>query len=165
MHILPDLHALEKEFSISDGLCVLGVHSAKFDNEKDSANILSAVLRYNITHPVVNDHEAVMWNELGVQCWPTLLLVGPDGKMLFMLMGESHLDVLPLVVGETLKYYKDKGLLSDHDIGLELSVAPPSQLSFPGKIALNRDATKLVVADTGHHRVLVMTTDGSVLVS
>lgn len=31
---------------------VVGVHSAKFDNEKDLAAIRNAVLRYNITHPV-----------------------------------------------------------------------------------------------------------------
>ena len=31
---------------------VIGVHSAKFDNEKDLEAIRNAVLRYNITHPV-----------------------------------------------------------------------------------------------------------------
>lgn len=31
---------------------VIGVHSAKFDNEKDLEAIRNAVLRYNISHPV-----------------------------------------------------------------------------------------------------------------
>ena len=31
---------------------VVGVHSAKFDNEKDLEAIRSAVLRYDISHPV-----------------------------------------------------------------------------------------------------------------
>lgn len=31
---------------------VVGVHSAKFDNEKDLEAIRKAVLRYGITHPV-----------------------------------------------------------------------------------------------------------------
>lgn len=31
---------------------VVGVHSAKFDNEKDLEAIRNAVLRYGITHPV-----------------------------------------------------------------------------------------------------------------
>lgn len=31
---------------------VVGVHSAKFDNEKDLDSIRNAVLRYNINHPV-----------------------------------------------------------------------------------------------------------------
>ena len=31
---------------------VVGVHSAKFDNEKDLEAIRNAVLRYGINHPV-----------------------------------------------------------------------------------------------------------------
>ncbi|XP_058082802.1 protein SUPPRESSOR OF QUENCHING 1, chloroplastic isoform X5 [Magnolia sinica] len=34
---------------------VVGVHSAKFDNEKDLEAIRNAVLRYNITHPDLDD--------------------------------------------------------------------------------------------------------------
>lgn len=31
----------------------MGVHSAKFDNEKDLEAIRNAVLRYDISHPVI----------------------------------------------------------------------------------------------------------------
>lgn len=76
MHILPDLKKIEDSYSVEDGLVVIGVHSAKFDNEKDSANILSAVQRYNISHPVVNDNLQSMWLDLKVVCWPTLIVLG-----------------------------------------------------------------------------------------
>lgn len=36
----------------SQQFTVVGVHSAKFDNEKDLEAIRNAVLRYNISHPV-----------------------------------------------------------------------------------------------------------------
>lgn len=39
-------------YAISVQFLVVGVHSAKFDNEKDSEAIRNAVLRYDITHPV-----------------------------------------------------------------------------------------------------------------
>lgn len=52
------------------------MHSAKFDNEKDSANILAALQRYDITHPVVNDADGTMWHNLGIPCWPTVLILG-----------------------------------------------------------------------------------------
>lgn len=61
MHILPDLEAVEEKFPPQSGVVVVGVHSAKFLNEKVTANILSAVLRYNIQHPVVNDSDAFLW--------------------------------------------------------------------------------------------------------
>lgn len=52
------------------------MHSAKFENEKVSSNILAAVQRYGINHPVVNDSEAFLWKTLEITCWPTLLILG-----------------------------------------------------------------------------------------
>lgn len=109
IHILPDLEALEHLHSEKDGLVILGVHSAKFENEKSSTNILSAVLRYDIRHPVVNDSEAKLWHSLSVQCWPTLVVVSPEGKILLSLVGEGHRDPLLQFVGTALKYYKQRG--------------------------------------------------------
>ena len=109
MHILPDLHALEKVHSTGDGLVIVGVHSAKFENEKSSQNILSAVLRYNICHPVVNDHDASLWSSLGVQCWPTIVIVGPAGEILLSIVGEGHGDTLMQFVTAALKYYRQIG--------------------------------------------------------
>ena len=37
MHVLPDLHYLEEKYG--DSLAVIGVHSAKFVNERESDNI------------------------------------------------------------------------------------------------------------------------------
>ncbi|EXB90001.1 hypothetical protein L484_023654 [Morus notabilis] len=51
MHVLPDMEFLEKKYQDMP-FTVVGVHSAKFDNEKDLEAIRNAVLRYNITHPV-----------------------------------------------------------------------------------------------------------------
>lgn len=85
MHILPDLKKIEDSYSVEDGLVVIGVHSAKFDNEKDSSNILSAVQRYNITHPVVNDNVQSMWSDLKVVCWPTLIILGKFSNAVFQI--------------------------------------------------------------------------------
>src|SRR6266496_1107508 len=52
MHIIPDLKRLEKKYP--NELVVIGVHSAKFENEKDTENIRRIILRYAIEHPIVN---------------------------------------------------------------------------------------------------------------
>lgn len=44
IHVLPELAALEARFAGAP-VAVVGVHSAKFDNEKDSSAINAAVLR------------------------------------------------------------------------------------------------------------------------
>jgi thiol-disulfide isomerase/thioredoxin len=55
MHVIPELKRLETKYA--NQLVVIGVHSAKFANEKDTANIRQAILRYGISHPVVNDRD------------------------------------------------------------------------------------------------------------
>uniref|UniRef100_A0A1A8CEC4 NHL repeat-containing protein 2 n=1 Tax=Nothobranchius kadleci TaxID=1051664 RepID=A0A1A8CEC4_NOTKA len=165
MHILPDLHQLEKRHSVKDGLVIVGVHSAKFPNEKVLDNIRRAVLRYNICHPVVNDSEASLWHELEVSCWPTLVLLGPRGNLLFSLVGEGHRDRLMLFTDSTLRFYKEKSLLKTHSVGIKLykDSLPPSILSFPGKVAVDRSSQRLVIADSGHHRILVVSSTGQLL--
>ncbi|NXS56070.1 NHLC2 protein, partial [Brachypteracias leptosomus] len=165
LHLLPDLHALEHQYSDKDGLIIVGVHSAKFPNEKVLDNIKSAVLRYNIVHPVVNDADATLWHELEVSCWPTLVILGPRGNMLFSLVGEGHREKLFLFTSITLKFYKERGQIKDNSIGIKLyrDSLPPSPLLFPGKVAVDKSGERLVIADTGHHRILVTQKNGQIL--
>lgn len=184
MHILPDLKRLEQRFSIEDGLVVVGVHSAKFDNEKDSANILSAVQRYDITHPVVNDSQSSLWMDLHIKCWPTLLILGPRGNPLFVLMGEGHSATLEKYVQAAIGFYEKDGALQNHTLPLSpaADLVLASNLKFPGKIACSLsgsdgsdsdneqsdcfadNATTLyAISDSGNHRVLVINADGVVI--
>lgn len=128
-------------------------------------NIRSAVLRYNICHPVVNDSEARLWSELEVSCWPTLVLLGPKGNLLFSLVGEGHRDQLMLFSDLAMRHYGEQGLLKTHELGIKLyrDSLPPSVLSFPGKVAIDDSSKRLAIADTGHHRVLVVSSTGQLL--
>ncbi|KAM9838074.1 NHL repeat-containing protein 2 [Aulostomus maculatus] len=165
MHILPDLHQLEEEHSIKDGLVIVGVHSAKFSNEKVLDNIRNAVLRYNICHPVVNDSEAHLWHELEVSCWPTLVFLGPRGNLLFSLVGEGHRDRMKLFTDCSLRHYREQNLLKSHLVGMKLyrDTLPPSILSFPAKVSVDNSNKRLAIADTGHHRILVVSSSGQLL--
>ncbi|KAK3094749.1 hypothetical protein FSP39_005739 [Pinctada imbricata] len=164
MHVLPDLEELEKYYTIENGAVIVGVHSAKFDTEKISANIRNAILRYNITHPVVNDESAVLWEKLQIQCWPTFVVVGPDGIVLNMYIGEGHREKLIRFVGETLKYYSQKDQILHHSLKIELEKNKEVErvLSFPGKICCRSDGEMIAVTDSGHNRVLVLSKEGNV---
>jgi thiol-disulfide isomerase/thioredoxin len=50
IHIIPDLKKLEAKYP--NQLVVIGVHSAKFENEKETENIRRIILRYELEHPV-----------------------------------------------------------------------------------------------------------------
>ena len=59
---------------------------------QDSEAIRNAVLRYQVSHPVVNDTNMVLWRDLGVASWPTLMVVSPKGRVIATLAGAcSHL--------------------------------------------------------------------------
>ncbi|KAI4459761.1 nhl repeat-containing protein 2 [Holotrichia oblita] len=170
MHILPDLKEIEKEFSIEDGLVVVGVHSAKFVNERESKNILAAVQRYSIQHPVVNDDTSDMWQKCDVNCWPTLLLLGPNANPLVMLVGEGHKEDLRLYIKNALNYYKSRNEISNHSLPLKsayhLLPELKGPLLFPGKITnfVDNDGNELIaISDSGNHRVLIITSDGSII--
>lgn len=68
IHIIPDLKRLEAKYP--NNLVVIGVHSAKFDNEKDTDNIRQIILRYGIEHPVVNDADFKIWENYAIRAWP-----------------------------------------------------------------------------------------------
>lgn len=152
-------------FLLSDGLLIVGVHSAKFPNEKVLDNIKSAVLRYNITHPVVNDADGKLWHELEVSCWPTLVILGPRGNMLFSLVGEGHTEKLFLFASIALRFYKEKGQIKDNKIAIKLykDSLPPSPLLFPGKVTVDSSGNRVVIADTGHNRILVVRKNGQIV--
>lgn len=35
-----------------------------------------------------------LWRELGVNSWPTFVVVGPNGKILLQISGEGHREVI-----------------------------------------------------------------------
>src|SRR5439155_19766348 len=80
IHTLTELAKLEKKYA--NQLVVLGVHSAKFDNEKNSESIRKAILRYEIKHPVVNDADMKIWRSYDAQSWPSLYLIDPEGYII-----------------------------------------------------------------------------------
>lgn len=167
MHVLPDLAFLEKKYS-DKPVVVVGVHSAKFDNEKDLEAIRQAVLRYDVVHPVVNDGEMTMWRKLGVSSWPTLALVSPSGRLIAMLAGEGHREDLDDLLSAALQYYGEKGELNNSPLPVALEKNKDgrllaSPLRFPGKITTDLANGRLFISDSNHHRIVVTDLEGRFL--
>ncbi|HET7340327.1 MAG TPA: thioredoxin-like domain-containing protein [Methylomirabilota bacterium] len=161
LHVLPDLERLERKYG--DALVVIGVHSAKFPNEGDSRHIEEAIARHRITHPVVNDRGFAIWHAYAVRAWPTLMVVDAEGYVVGGVSGEGHGDVLDEVVGELIEEARARGTLEPRPLPPARPVRRPTgALAYPGKIAVDEPSARVVIADSGHHRVLVATLDGRV---
>jgi DNA-binding beta-propeller fold protein YncE len=158
IHTLPDLAKLEKKYA--NEVVVIGVHSPKFANEKDTESIRKAILRYEIAHPVVNDADMKIWRRFGVNSWPTLAVITPDGSYLGRVSGEGHYELLDKVIAEQIKKYKGKGLdEKPRKFTLEREKLG-SPLYFPGKVLADEKTQRLFIADSTNHRVVVTDLDG-----
>src|SRR5206468_5644032 len=163
IHVIPDLKKLEAKYA--NELVVIGVHSAKFENEGESDNIRQAILRYEIEHPVVNDREFLIWRRYGVRAWPTQVLIDPEGYVVGGISGEGHYDTLDQVIGELVNDHRSRGTLNEEPLRLALEKARFSApvLSFPGKILADPERDRLFIADSNHNRILITTKGGKVM--
>jgi len=161
IHTLPDLAKLEKKYP--NQLVVIGVHSAKFDNEKDSAAIRKAILRYEISHPVVNDSEMKIWKRYGVSSWPTLVLIDPEGNNLGEASGEGNYELIDNVLSKLIPEHRKKKTLNEKQIKFELArfqEKGDSPLFFPGKVLADAAGNRLFIADSTHHRIVITDLNG-----
>ena len=162
LHVLPDLEYLERKYA-KEAFAVVGVHSAKFENERDVESIREAVRRYDIRHPVINDFDFGVWNAYHARAWPTLVVITPDGKLLGGFSGEGHRAELDALVAVLLDHYEDSGLLNTKPLPIRLENAsrPPGALAYPGKVHVDAAHERLFIADTNHHRILEVGLDGT----
>ncbi|MBM4054037.1 MAG: redoxin domain-containing protein [Planctomycetes bacterium] len=163
MHVIPDLKKLEAKYQ--NELAVIGVHSAKFNNERESENIRQAILRYEIEHPVVADSNFLIWNAYGVRAWPTLVLIDPEGNVVGSDTGEGHYEILDKLIGNLISGYRSKNLMNNAPLpmSLEREKYGPAILSFPGKILADEAAGCLYISDTNHNRIIISSFEGEII--
>jgi thiol-disulfide isomerase/thioredoxin len=156
IHIMPDLAKLEKKYP--NELVVIGVHSAKFENEKDTKSIRQAVLRYELAHPVVNDANHAIWDAYDINSWPSMAVLDTEGKYVGKISGEGNYDLLDAVVSTLIAEGKEKKTLNEKPIRFDLvryRETGDTPLFFPGKITADEKGKRLFIADSTHHRVIV----------
>jgi thiol-disulfide isomerase/thioredoxin len=159
LHTLPHLKKLEEKYH-GKPVLFLGIHSPKFANEKNDDNLRKAILRYEVTHPVVNDPNLSTWKEIGVRAWPTLMLVGPKGNCLFSVSGEGKTHELNLMIEAALEYYQ----LKQETLPIQSSTPRTNSfLYFPGKVAVDDRKELLFISDSGNNRIVITTFNGKVV--
>ncbi|QIR39766.1 redoxin domain-containing protein [Tolypothrix sp. PCC 7910] len=162
LHILPELKYLEQKYK--DSLTVIGVHSAKFDNEKETENIRQAILRYDIEHPVVVDSGFQVWQEYTVRAWPTLMIIDPQGYVIGYVSGEGHRDALDELLEKLISEHQEKGTINFQELSLNLEKQRQpliTPLAFPSKVLAT--SAGLFIADSGHHRLVMSSLEGEII--
>lgn len=165
LNVLQTLRRITAAFA--DAVLVIGVHSPKFPHEREPQAVAHAIDRHDIRHPVVHDPNMLLWSAYGVRGWPTLVFIGPDGKVLGDLPGEPDCEKLLCGIGQMVQGWR----CGRHDAPAPLPMregASPgnnpgaSRLRYPTKIKplAAPGGRQWVCADSGHHQVVVLDDEG-----
>ena len=150
---MPLLKRIQSEFP---QILSLGCHSSKFINEKSKDNILSALKRHLISHPIACDSDLDLWNNLGITCWPTVLVINPDGLIIAEFIGEVNCNYLQQFIEISAKFYEKK--LSKRIIKFNqkylLFSKQKKNLFYPTKLTFNQEKNLLFISDSGNNRIL-----------
>ena len=158
LHALPVYRALEERFR-GQPFQVVGIHSGKFDAEKEVSAVAEAMAREGIDHPVGTDSDLVVWDQYAIHGWPTSVLVDARGYAVAWFRGEPQLAALTAWVQAALDDGRARGVLASGPAEFRRpAVGTTGPLAFPGKV-LALSGGGLAVADSGHQRLLLL--DGS----
>lgn len=143
-------------------VAVIGVHSAKFPNEKEKENLYKAVQRNELQHPVVNDGDFHVWRAYACRAWPTMMFIDPAGKVIGKHEGEISYESLDKLMSDMVAEFDAQGLLNRAALAISVEPEAVSTLCFPGKVLADGPGDRLFIADTNHNRILVTSLEGVV---
>lgn len=156
--MFPQLRKLEEKYP--NEVVILGIHTGKFNAEKDTANIRQAVLKNEIRHPVANDGDHKIWDAYHVQGWPTMSLIDPTGKVVGTQSGEAIFSEVDTIIVKMIEDFDRLGQINRRVLNFQHEKPANGLLNFPGKVLAQ--AGQLFISDTNNNRVLVATLDGEV---
>lgn len=165
---LPEIKKLEQTFG--NKITVIGVHSGKFDNEKDGLSIKKAILKYGINHPVVNDSDFAIWNNFQAQAWPTFILINPNGRIVSTYLGEQGAaEIMPDVkkLVSKFRYQLNRDPLP---IMLEKYNVIGNVLNFPSKLSYtssfsykSQKLPVLFIANSTQNNIIISSLAGDII--
>ena len=156
LHVLEELRPIEEKYS--DVLVVVGVHSPKFAHEAEEAAVHSAIERYAVRHPVLDDPDLTTWQAYTARAWPTLTLVDPEGYIVAQYSGEGHAHALDALLTELVPAYDARATLRRASSPYVPPPPPDTVLRFPAK-AIPLPTGEFLVANAGGHDLVVLADD------
>lgn len=165
---LPEIKKLEEEFGSK--LTVIGVHSGKFDNEKDAQAVKKAVVRYDISYPVIHDFDLKIWNSFEVKALPTLVLINPHGNVVKSYSGENAIEKVKDQISHLVSKYKFQVNRDPLPVLLEKFNVLGNVLTFPTKLEYAHDFSYksrhlpvIFIANSGQNNIVASSLSGEMV--
>ena len=143
-----------------DRLNVVAVNVPRFDHEREPRRVGKRLARHRFEFPIGHDADWTLWQQHGIEAWPTVVLIDADGQVRERFVGDGHLRDIDAAVSRLQSESTPRSLNVDR-IEMRRGGEPILPLRFPVGLALS--GNYLYVADSGHHRVLECDLSGRVL--
>jgi len=160
----------ELDESNPNSFAIIGVHNPIFENEKNYNSVKKAVIRHEISYPVINDSDLSLAKKFNVNNNPSFLIFGLNGKMIEKYIGGNSIDELLEQAQKLASKNKFSINHSKLPIVLEKNITIGNILTSPTKIIYvekfsykNRENPVLIVANSGQNSILVVNLAGEII--
>jgi len=86
--VIPSLREWHARYG-NQGLVIIGNHYPEFSYEEDLDNLTDAVAELGIEYAVAQDNDGRTWRAFNNRYWPTLYLIGKQGHIRYIHIGEG----------------------------------------------------------------------------
>ncbi|CAF0745669.1 unnamed protein product [Adineta ricciae] len=170
-HMMPKLIGIDKRYSTA-GVTIIGIHSPKYEHEKNKANVRHAMEEQSLPFNVVNDSSLSVWKHVGCQIWPTVLVFGPDAIPIFIFEGENHVQHTETFLAFALAYYKSS-VRASPNISAAIKMSPddpaasgatskPAKFTYPSHLCITSSG-QMCISYAGSNQLILCEIDGKVL--
>lgn len=146
-------------FLLNIKVTVLGIHSPKYEHEKNKVNVRHAIDEQSISFPIINDNGLQIWKQIGCQIWPTVLVFGSDFVPIYIFEGENHVRHLEYFLQPILNYYKS----NIRAIATTQTNAQSTRFTYPSHVCVTSNG-QICVSFAGSNQLILCEIDGKVLV-
>ena len=153
-----------------DSLAIIGVHNPIFDNEKNYNSVKKAVIRHEISYPVINDAELELAKKFKIKNNPSFLIFGLNGRVDKKYVGSDSIDKVINRAQELINKNKFSINHSRLPIVLEKNISITSLLTSPTKIIYEekfsykgREFPAFIIANSGQNSVLISNMMGEIV--
>jgi len=153
-----------------DSLAIIGVHNPIFDNEKNYNSVKKAVIRHEISYPVINDSRLELAKKFNIKNNPSFLIFGLSGRVDKKYVGSDSIDKVIKRTQELIDKNKFSINHSRLPIVLEKNITIASLLTSPTKIIYEenfsykgREFPAFIIANSGQNSVLISNMMGEII--
>lgn len=100
-NVTPNLRTLHRTKPSSE-FAIIGVHTPETPYERERANVVAGLKHLGITWPVAIDNDSRLWNDYGIEYWPTQLIFDRSGRLHRTIIGDSQDSIVDSTIAKLL---------------------------------------------------------------